>query len=189
MTDPQDTPECCNWRGMVYPDGGKRCQRHVTKADRELVAELDRRAKPILAGQDWPYGPNIDVRSRQRLVDWAEPIGLKRAKTSCQELHWLRKGRCGVVACTRMGRWMDHVTRWSLDGRPAVLVAQPYGLMNDDVAALGQVAGFDDLIVHIGHRGGWYGYGTTFIELWRADARQQHLDGADARHAARRPAS
>lgn len=59
-------PDCCKQRGLFYPDGEKRCDAHATGEERALTAELDRRAKPTLDTHDWPYGPNIDVRARQR---------------------------------------------------------------------------------------------------------------------------
>ncbi|MER7331788.1 MULTISPECIES: hypothetical protein [unclassified Micromonospora] len=170
MTGSSTTPDCCQHDGLFYPDGGKRCFRHSSPEDRALVADLDARAAAgrTLGERGWPYGPNIDVQSRMEMLSWAEQYGLRRAETRCQNLHWLRKGRCGVQRCDPLGRWADHVTRWSRNGRPAVLVAQPYGLSNDQFA---QVAALNDEELQVAVDGtGWYGHGTTFVQVWRVDA-------------------
>ena len=51
------------------------------------------------------------------------------------------------------------------DGAPAVLVAQPYGLAAEDVVDLANVAEQRQLDLRIDGTG-WYGFGTTFVELW-----------------------
>jgi hypothetical protein len=175
MASQPDKPSCCTQLGIFYPGRDKRCPKHATPEQRQLAADLEERAAKlgVLNGQGWPYGPNIDVDSRQRLLDWAEHHGLKMAKTRCQGMHWLEKGRCGVTLCNRLGLWMDHVTRWSRDGQPALIVAQPYGLHGKHVAEVGQLAARDGLHVSVDARG-WYGWGTLAIEVWRQDAHDRY---------------
>lgn len=71
--------------------------------------------------------------------------------------------------CNRLGRWMDHVTRWNRGGEPALILAQPYGLSGEDVAEVGQLAADEGLHVSVDARG-WYGWGTVAVEVWDADA-------------------
>ncbi len=167
----EQLPGCCTHHGLFYPGRDRRCRRHATPKQRALVTELDARANHlgVLNGGEWPYGPNIDVEARARLLDWADGYGLRLAKTSCQNLHWLARGRCGVRLCNRLGRWMDHVTRWNRGGEPALILAQPYGLSGEDVAEVGQLAADEGLHVSVDARG-WYGWGTVAVEVWDADA-------------------
>lgn len=175
----------------TYPDGGRRCRRHATEDDRALVHELDRRAVGRLGrssrGVLWPYGPNIDVAARVRLLAWLEEHDLTRANPSyggC--VHWLLTGRCGRWECGGRGRreraWFDHVTAWNHRGRPAVLVAQPYWITEEDKEQLALV---NDERVQVEIRpDSWYGYGTWFIGLWRTslpvtDAREDDPDLLD----------
>ena len=68
---------------------------------------LDRRGAAIglrsdpdyIGGLLWPYGPNIDVRTRARMCDWAEANGLRLARPRHKCLTWLRKGRCNRADC------------------------------------------------------------------------------------------
>jgi hypothetical protein len=53
----------------------------------------------------------------------------------------------------RLGRWADHVTRWTFDGRPALLLAQPYSINNDHLITLGALTMRDDLDVRVGNHG------------------------------------
>lgn len=167
MTKPQETgPECCTKRGW-FLDDGRRCHRHMTPADRTLVAELDKRAPGVGIKPDaWPYGADIDVRSRRRLLDWAEHYELRRSKTTCGGVCWLHSGRCQRSDCwTGHSRWMDHVTRWSRNGKPALLLAQPYHL---EVSQLRPLLDDEALKVLVSARG-WYGWGTVAIEVWRRE--------------------
>lgn len=179
---PADEPDCCKHRGIFYPDGERRCYRHSSAEDRALVSDLDDRAKPILGSQPaWPYGPNIDVESRRWLLTWAERAELKLANTRCQGLHWLRNGRCGVRLCNRLGHWMDHVTRWTRHGKPALIIAHPYGLNHDDMREFGELAASDEWNIHVSGNG-WYRHGTVSVEVWRRDAWRQYLDDTSAGH-------
>ncbi|MEU8334724.1 hypothetical protein [Micromonospora tulbaghiae] len=168
-----DTLSCCKERGRRYPDGRLLCHRHTSPDQRQLVDHLDEQARRLgLFDQygGWPYGPNIDIAARQQLVDWATDLGVSRAETRCQNLHWLRVGRCGVRYYEALPRWADHVTRWKRDGPPALLVAQPYGLTDEDLADL-EVLGDEGLHVEIVGEG-WYGHGTTMVQVWNRQAWQ-----------------
>lgn len=128
------------------------------------------RAIGIRDDESWPYGPNIDAQSRLECLCWAEAYKLKLSHvTPC--LHWLTKGRCGVAVCgqnqAKAGfEWVDHVTGWTRGGKPAVLVAHPYGLFAQDIAALSELTQAHGLWLFINGTG-WYGHGTTFVQLWR----------------------
>ncbi len=120
-----------------------------------------------ITGDRWPYGAHVDTRARRPLVDWAT-AGNLRYSENARCLHWIARGRCidGLCAEGHGSRhWLDHVTGWTRDGKPAVLLAQPYGLGTDDIADLATVAEQWHLDVRIDGTG-WYGYGTTFVELW-----------------------
>jgi hypothetical protein len=85
--------------------------------------------------------------------------------TAC--LDWLRTGRCPHHCACPIGGWLDHVTAWTRDKKPAVLVAQPYGLTGDRLAELAEIDRADNgLEVHIDGTG-WYGHRTTFVGIWR----------------------
>lgn len=153
-----------------YPD--PYCDRHVPPALAAEAAALSERAKPRLGPRLWPYGPNVDIPARRALLAWAEAHDLRLSQRGdC--LVWLRKGRCGG-SCTghRREYWQDHVTGWIRNGKPAVLVAQPYGLFDSSIVHLGELAADPALYVRIDGTG-WYGHHTTMIEVWRADARPE----------------
>jgi hypothetical protein len=135
------------------------------------VLNLASRPKPAMSKQEnrpkkhWPYGAN-DEATQAKLTEWAGAHKLRYAPNAhC--LHWIAKGRCGVSLCREdrsQHHWMDHISGWTRDGKPAVLLCQPYNLSADDLADLVRVHeqfGFDVRI----HGGGWYGHGTVCIEL------------------------
>lgn len=184
-------PDCRRVTNLLtVADGSRYCPRHLSDDDRALRSDLARRAARVNVGGSphgttggaWPYGPNISLPSRAALLDWAEPLGLRYSpRARC--LHWIARGRCAVQECCAgrwHHRWMDHASGWTRDGRPAVLAAQPYGVTSDDLA---RVAADLSLDVRVGHRPldvatpamtnadpqrtGWYGHGTTFIEIRR----------------------
>lgn len=170
--------------GLRYPDGSWRCWRHASDADRLVLHRLDRRGASrgikISEGEPdhpnnraWPYGPDIDVRMRVLMLTWAENHGLALALPRHRCLDWLQKGRCAKRVCHGLAsggmveRWADHVTTWTHDGRPAVLVSQPYYLDAEIEERLHEVAAERGLYPEIDRAGGWYGLGTTWIALWR----------------------
>jgi hypothetical protein len=117
---------------------------------------------------EWPYGLHVDQKARRGMVAWAEKHGL-RYQLGADCLHWLLTGSCTAEICLDRNTydWMDHVTGFSRDGFPAVLVCQPYGLHGTDiVGSLARLGIEYDLDVHIDGTG-WYGHGTTFVQLRR----------------------
>jgi len=114
---------------------------------------------------DWPYG--IHTADKQlAMLDWADSHRLRYSEVG-RCLHWIARGRCSVALCREdrsAHRWMDHLTGWTRDGAPAVLIAQPYDLFTDDISDLAKVAGEHSVHVHINGTG-WYGHGSTFVQL------------------------
>lgn len=175
-------PRCCRHRGLIFPDGGRRCWRHTSYTDRELLWALDGRASRCGFGTDdggwlrplervWPYGPNIDVQMRADMLDWAEAHGLHVSQAAHKCLNWLRRGRCLVVACsaTMPPGWFDHVTIW-LSDHHRVLVSQPYEVDGRDRAELEALDVEPGLRVEI-EPTGWYRAGTLWIAVWADRAR------------------
>lgn len=86
----------------------------------------------------WPTGPRADVMARRALVEWAFIRNLRYAPGQHLCPGWLRNGRCQGPSCpgtTTMG-WRDHGTAWTRDGRPALLLGQPYALTSADARGL-----------------------------------------------------
>ena len=108
---------------------------------------------------------------RQRMLDWAEGHGLRIAHPSRQPcLHWLRSGRSGYCGCPNgQPDWMDHVTGWLLNRKPACVVAHPYPPCHaDELAAL-----HAEPQLRVDHQpAGWYGHGTEQITVWRVDTQR-----------------
>lgn len=169
--------ECCKWHGLLFPDGVKRCRKHMTNSDLDLIRSLDERAVVIGVRKRggevlWPYGPNVDVGARQRMVEWAEKKQLRIAYPSYKCIHWLKKGRCGRRLCRwpdqNLSHWWDHATAWTYKGKPAVIVSQPYQLGKDGQQELAKLAEDPDLYVEVQPES-WYGHGTIFIGIYRRD--------------------
>ncbi|GIF16604.1 hypothetical protein [Actinoplanes teichomyceticus] len=161
-------PDCCRQTGLIYPDGRKRCAKHATAEDKALTAELNQAARPILGSLHWPYGADVDIAARQRLVTWANKHKLRLAQSRCRQLHWLRTNRCTEDPCNRLGRWMDHLTHWQAYGGPALLLAQPYNIGTQAITQLGEIAATDEFTLQI-TADHWYGYDTIAVEIWRTD--------------------
>lgn len=167
---------CCDKTGLRFPDGTRRCRRHLTPEQEELLEHLDRRAVAVgihperrdLPG--WPYGPNVDVQARQDLLAWAEPRGLRLSRSG-RCLQWPRGKRCRP--CDHEPRWLDHVTCWNHARKPAVLLAQPYHLSGEDFTELRTLES-EGFVVVIGS--GWYGHGTKAVEVWRSDQYERCAD-------------
>jgi hypothetical protein len=115
------------------------CGRHRTDEQHQLVLDLAERGKRvgITGGGDfWPYGQNITVGSRARLVDWAEANGYRLADPRHPCFHWVvgQAHRCSALRdYHHPGRiiddnhWtLDHLTFWTRGGAPALMLAQPY---------------------------------------------------------------
>lgn len=179
---------CCKvgeGKGIVFDEqtGARTCTRHFTAEQQALVKELDERGAKIglkwdatLGTLNWPYGPNIDVPSRQAMVTWAEGLGLRRVAP--QRLNCVcwptsnRRSRCdcglGETAYGKPDTIWDHVTHWKTSsGERAVVVLQPYGVTDTGRAILDRWNTRDDVHVEI-RDDAWYGSGTTFIGIWNA---------------------
>ncbi|WP_435108857.1 hypothetical protein [Nocardiopsis synnemataformans] len=167
-------PNCrsCKGHGLNFPDDTRACPAHTTPQWREHLADLDRRAKTVTA-KAWPYGPNVDVRARIDLLDWAEPLGVRRSSNRCNALHWLRTGRCSSAVgseCTPFS-WMDHTTSWMLDSKPALVLTQPYSTADRLRERMGGLLRDEGLRIEF--EPGWYGYGTIGAFIWRKDAHEK----------------
>lgn len=163
-------PGCrlCDHRGLIFPNerGGIRaCSVHTSKEWHARLADIDQRAEKVLH-RGWPYGPDLSIQARIDLVEWAEPLGVKLSGSRCEGLHWLRKGACHHNLCNRYP-WMDHTTRWNLDGKPALVLTQPYKSAERQREMMGDL--LEDNELHVEIKPGWYGYGTIGAFVWRAD--------------------
>ncbi|MBB5998058.1 hypothetical protein [Streptomonospora salina] len=65
---------------------------------------------------------------------------------------------------------MDHTTRWTRDGEPALLLTQPYGSPETLRESIGWL--LEDDAFYVAMEPSWYGHGTTGIFVWRSDVWQ-----------------
>lgn len=161
-----------------------------------------KRAAAVIGGPQsapwWPYG--IGIVSRQRydtdedyqqhiaerhasqlaLVEWAERNGLKQARRGACCMAWMLRDRARVCArACRSGPDLriDHMTSWTRDGVPAVVVNTPYnvGSMAEYLAEYEAATAAVDgrLRVAWTAQPGWYGrpngIPTGQVFLWRSD--------------------
>lgn len=140
-----------------------------------MVAALGERAEAIgIKHGRYPYGPNVYVDARLRMLDWAEENSLTYVPSeryAC--VQWLlglpcRRARCYATTTGRR-HWSDHLSGWLRDGRPAVLVAQPYVVTAEGEESLSYI-GEHPLLSVERRPSGWYGNGTGFVGVWRTDA-------------------
>lgn len=173
---------CCRDRlvGLRLLGDRIRCGAHAQPEDVRLVDELDRRGAAIGVPRAkgiawwgrslaWPYGPNVDVEMRARMLEWAEAHRLTYVDRPHRCLAWLRASACRSSRCRVAPHraWMDHVTCWARGGKPRVLVAQPYVLTPADTLELGVLGREPGLRVELRAEGGWYGFGTWFVGVWK----------------------
>jgi hypothetical protein len=131
--------------------------------------------------EEWPYG--IDsLTAREKMIEWAERHDLRYAETIGRQCpHWLIRNNSRNVArrfskrgsflhdntdhseCSKLYH-LDHVTAWLHNGKPEVVVSQPYNLEAYHLANLGALEQLD-LKVMV-HGRGWYGHGTVCVEIW-----------------------
>ncbi|WP_432038696.1 hypothetical protein [Streptomyces cucumeris] len=155
------------------------------KTDRGGIAWPYGVADPDRSNYRGPNGPTEyeerlkDRRIAQRVVtEWAERHGLKKSTTGCCPLWLLRRvsRRCTstVIPCTHYGSstpdrgWLDHLTAWTKNGKPAALTSAPYSLPASDEARLTWWTQ-EDPRLHVARGKGWYGLSTTQIVMWRSD--------------------
>lgn len=65
-------------------------------------------------------------------------------------------------------RWEDHTSLWLYEGKPAVYVAQPYGLEDDQFAKIEQVRKEHGLYVRMSANS-WHYTGAIRIEVWASE--------------------
>lgn len=120
---------------------------------------------------NWPYGANLCQVSRNRLVDWALAEGLRlTAEPSTRCLHWVtgdrsqcrtargHRDRCFDV---RREAALDHPTWWTRDGKPALILAQPYH--QPTLGWVEQTRAEWGVDIEVTVDGPWYGYGALGV--------------------------
>ncbi|WP_431897900.1 hypothetical protein [Nonomuraea sp. bgisy101] len=118
----------------------------------------------------WPYGPNIDLRSRVAMVAWAKRHGLRPARSTAPLcLTWLEKGRCNGCDAPRghTAFYLDHMSGWAKDGVPAVIVNHPYHVSGSTVQWLSEAEARPGLHVSVPGRS-WYSSATVQVEVWNS---------------------
>ena len=97
---------------------------------------------------------------QENLITWAEERNLKYSpRGHC--LHWLTKGCCESDWCGQEA-WMNHVTGWTRNGKPALLISQPRATNFAELAEAGKRHGLKIKI----SENEWYGHGTVVVEIW-----------------------
>lgn len=162
----------CEWHGINLPDKTRSCWRHMPQQWRVLSDSIDVLAKPIIGKDDgWPYGPNVDLRSRVEMTMWATSLGLRYFEPSSgHRRDAFMRGSGGQKI--QEASWQDHVSVWKYQGtgRLACLVAHPYKAVGDDLASeLDKVVSAAPLLRYEAREQGWYGTSTTMITIWRSD--------------------
>ncbi|MGW6502947.1 hypothetical protein [Nonomuraea angiospora] len=140
-------------------------------------SEGDAKAAGITGYNHWPYGPNIDLTSRVRLVNWAKKHGLKVARHDAPLcLKWLENGRCRGCDVKGPGHdefRLDHMSGWTRNGRPAVIINHPYFVTDRDFELLA-TAVRDHPGLRVSMPGfGWYGHATVQVEVWNKDVEDE----------------
>jgi hypothetical protein len=145
----------------------------------ELYDPLIKRRQAV-GMEQWPYGIR-EGPQQEKMLEWAERNHLRFSDTNRICVHWLLAGRANYIArrYTKTGSEIsdsihysschhsygfDHVTCWTRDGKPAVLVSQPYHISDENMKML-KALEHDGLTVQI-HKDGWYGSQTLCVEIW-----------------------
>jgi hypothetical protein len=142
---------------------------------------FSRRARDLGFEADfWPPYGVLEPGGQEQMMGWAEANGLRYSREKC--IHWLMPRDTGDLArsytksgqesrdvhldgrCSRIYYGFDHVTSWTRQGRPAVLVSQPYDIESTELLRIWELKrdGFSVLF----HQQGWYGHGTFTTEVW-----------------------
>lgn len=172
------------WSEEAAHDTRAHCVAHVTERELTLLRAVNTRADGVIkqlpkklsewnCGHDWPYGPNISLMMRVRLLDWAEARGLRQSrKPTCGGacLRWVRLGYCRKYECdehlAHNARLIDHVSWWrTADEKSWCLVSQPYSKVEWVTEELSRLDLGDDVHVKV-REDSWYGHGTVIVEMW-----------------------
>jgi hypothetical protein len=117
------------------------------------------RVSSVMGRSSFPYWATTQTIQEQ-LITWAEKRNLKYSPHGhC--LHWLTKGCCESDWCGEDAR-VNHVTGWTRDGKPALLISQPHATDFAELAKAGKRHGLEIKI----NENGWSGRGTVVIEIW-----------------------
>jgi hypothetical protein len=132
------------------------------------MTKQQQRIAAVFGTDPWPYG--LDDHNLKEVLVWAERYQLRHSSNGhC--LHWLTQGRCDHNPCLwpsmqRSRSWMDQVSGWTRDGKPVLLLCQPYQLDTIDIRNVAEICaawGVDGIV----SGQGWCGYRTICIELWK----------------------
>lgn len=129
--------------------------------------------------RQWPGGV-IAESAREALVAWAEHHDVQASGSKHPCLHWLAVDRCpelirnhhlrGIsVPCPTLDMF-DHQLAWIRNGRPLVITAANYSPVVELHDRIGPHAEGLGLRVDC-EQPGWYGHGTTHIEVWAPSPR------------------
>jgi len=117
------------------------------------------RINSVMGRSGFPYWATTHTKQEQ-LITWAEERNLKYSPHGhC--LHWLTKGCCESDWCGEDAR-VNHVTGWTRDGKPALLISQPHATDFAELAKAGKRHGLEIKI----NENGLSGHGMVIIEIW-----------------------
>lgn len=106
---------------------------------------------------------------------WAERRGLRESKRPC--IQRLIGNRCDYTDCRPSGYGLDHTVLFNLNGKPAVLVSEPYQLEDDDFMTLAGFCKQHNLTVLMTTKP-WHDPACLHIEIWRPEAYREYLEAA-----------
>lgn len=187
--------QCCKAANLWVDDEQLVCGQHATADHLRRLKLVEAKALTLglqllkhrsewHTDYAWPLGPFNNLVGREQLIRWAlkNKLTLSKRMTVC--FHVLLFGRCSSSECVCYGdrygipslneaggydldpSWMDHVTLWERDGKPVVLVNQPYLDMATARRFLQLDRDSSPLCVEV-RKEGWYRLGSCFIAVWR----------------------
>lgn len=174
-TEVEDFYEIYNAPDPIMSPEDREWERRLAEEEEEEAAEdrVPTRVEAQVVGieyeSDWPYGADDDYDMQERIIAWARAHHLRLEKGRVC-LDWLTTGSC-PHGLHHKRSWMDHITGWNRDDKPAVLLSQPYGVRGMAIKELAEIHANGCPVVIDGT--GWYGYGTTFVSIWRDSPRRQ----------------
>lgn len=106
--------------------------------------------------------------AEERKADWAAKHGLRESQSARPPLAWLRGHQrprrweqIHEWEVAERGFWEDHVTLWLKDGKPFMVVSQPYHLTPEALAELGELT--QEFDVSVDGAGSWHYPGHTIL--------------------------